>query len=360
VEAQYNSPQTRLGQFGSRGALLGAAVAALLMAATLVFGEDSTANLSIGFGLVLLLYCGIAAFFGLLVGGIAGAAVGGCDWMIARGWTHVLPRSRSLTVRRGHMEEARPVDLVPLVRKRMQVTASDGSQLGLVTRVWRGTDPDGRDGWNDEACSRLQLYWGDDALYIPCSLLARVSGDRAVLGVGRAEALSAAGRPVWIRQHLESSGPWRPNPNAVERDHSARAPVREATGVARADTNHRIREGRSPRSVEPGIGGYALCYALYATILVLGYVAGFLIWRQAIYHLLLTSIEDGHVLRTAYMFSMIGTTLGLLTGAGAAEIYLREGLRRGRLIQRYARLLAGLLLACGAGITITYGVLLTH
>ena len=81
---------------------------------------------------------------------------------------------------------------------------------------------------------------------------------------------------------------------------------------------------------------YAACYGLYALLLVLD-VAVLLIWRVTILQLIGALIGPSRSNSSIYDVSMIVLVLGLFGLIIAAEPYLRNGVKQGRLLYRAAR-----------------------
>jgi hypothetical protein len=82
---------------------------------------------------------------------------------------------------------------------------------------------------------------------------------------------------------------------------------------------------------------YVTCYAVYALLLALSVVA-LLIWRAAILVLIATLIGPSHTNSAVYDFSLVALGLCLFGLAIAAEPYLRNGVKQGRLLPRATRL----------------------
>ena len=82
--------------------------------------------------------------------------------------------------------------------------------------------------------------------------------------------------------------------------------------------------------------GYVACYGLYALLLV-GSVVTLLIWRTTILLLISGLIGLSPVNGSIYAISMIVIGLGLFMLVIAAEPYLRNGVKRGQLMRRFAR-----------------------
>ena len=90
---------------------------------------------------------------------------------------------------------------------------------------------------------------------------------------------------------------------------------------------------RSPRPVD-----YLSCYALFALLLVIGYFAVFVIWRGTVVLLIEAFIGPNRIHRSLYMLSMLFLGLGLFILILGAEHYLRAGLLKGLVLNRFLRL----------------------
>jgi hypothetical protein len=88
---------------------------------------------------------------------------------------------------------------------------------------------------------------------------------------------------------------------------------------------------------QPTRMGYIACYAIYALLLALD-IAVLLIWRVAILVLIVTLIGPSGANTFVYDLSLIVLGLGLFSLIIAAEPYLRNGVKQGRLLYRAARL----------------------
>jgi hypothetical protein len=82
---------------------------------------------------------------------------------------------------------------------------------------------------------------------------------------------------------------------------------------------------------------YVGCYLLFALLLVLD-IAALLIWRVTILVLLGTFIGPSPANSSIYDFSMVVLGIALFGLIIAAEPYLRNGVKQGRLLYRFARL----------------------
>jgi hypothetical protein len=81
---------------------------------------------------------------------------------------------------------------------------------------------------------------------------------------------------------------------------------------------------------------YIACYGVYALLLALDVVV-LLIWRVTILVLIGALVGPGSVNSAIYDFSMVVLGLGLFGLIIAAEPYLRNGVKQGRLLYRAAR-----------------------
>jgi hypothetical protein len=83
--------------------------------------------------------------------------------------------------------------------------------------------------------------------------------------------------------------------------------------------------------------GYLGCYVLFAVLLVLD-LAVLLIWRVTILVLLATFLGPGSANSALYDFSLVVLGIAFFGLIIAAEPYLRNGVKQGRLLYRFARL----------------------
>lgn len=255
-----------------------------------------------------------------------------------------------------------PAETASSIRRGMLVRTSDGALLGRVARVWRGIDADGGAGWDEGTCSRLQLFGGTDALYVPCCAVAEVSGDRIVLDTDRETTLAHAAAPGWIREEL----------GRVRAEREAKAPLAErkpaesawAAPTAAAPPTavpYRVHTldpvpDRATGSREPGAWGYVACYVLFASVLPLVYVAGIVVWMQTVRIVAAHLFDDPFAFEWWSLGATVLVMLLMLVGTLAAEAYLSGGLRRRRLVGRYVRVVAVIVLATVAGIAVGYAV----
>jgi hypothetical protein len=95
---------------------------------------------------------------------------------------------------------------------------------------------------------------------------------------------------------------------------------------------------------------YVLCYALYAVLLALSYVV-FVIWLHT--SSLLIGVAMGDEARSAgYGLAVLGIGIGLFGVVMIGEPYLRGGVRRGQIRQRFLRLALPLAGTIALGIAI--------
>lgn len=113
---------------------------------------------------------------------------------------------------------------------------------------------------------------------------------------------------------------------------------------------------RRPR-YKPTVREYAACYALYLALLATGLFTVLVVWREAVYAVLLRTMADAYGFRLAYMATMVVASLALFVGVFAAEMYLRGGLRRREFRRRLVRLAVPLGIALVAGLAVQWGAL---
>lgn len=89
------------------------------------------------------------------------------------------------------------------------------------------------------------------------------------------------------------------------------------------------------RTHHPRRLGYVICYGLYALLLALDMTV-LLIWRVTILVLIATLIGPGPANSSVYDFSLIMLGLVLFGLIIAAEPYLRNGVKQGLLLYRFA------------------------
>ena len=91
------------------------------------------------------------------------------------------------------------------------------------------------------------------------------------------------------------------------------------------------------RTHQPRRLDYVACYVLYALLLALD-IAVLLIWRVTILVLIATFIGPSPANSAIYGFSLVVLGIALFGLIIAAEPYLRNGVKQGRLLYRSARL----------------------
>jgi hypothetical protein len=96
---------------------------------------------------------------------------------------------------------------------------------------------------------------------------------------------------------------------------------------------------RSPRPVD-----YLSCYALFGLLLVIGYFAVFVIWRATIVLLIEAFIGPNRINQSLYMLSMLFLGMALFVMILGAEHYLRTGIPKRRVLNRFLRLAVPLVL----------------
>jgi hypothetical protein len=92
--------------------------------------------------------------------------------------------------------------LITQIQEGMEVHTADDVKLGKITQVWIGTDPASTsEQCDEELCSRLQVQHGDDILFIPLNVLARVSARWVILTIPVAAVHEHdwSRPPLWIR-----------------------------------------------------------------------------------------------------------------------------------------------------------------
>jgi magnesium-transporting ATPase (P-type) len=90
--------------------------------------------------------------------------------------------------------------------------------------------------------------------------------------------------------------------------------------------------------IVPSLRSYLICYLLYAALIALVVVVTFVIWRRAILNTTL-AINGRHEANTIiYFASMVLMGLVSFIVVMTGEPYLRNGLARGLLLRRFARL----------------------
>lgn len=101
------------------------------------------------------------------------------------------------------------------------------------------------------------------------------------------------------------------------------------------------------------VAPYLACYAGFAVLLGLEYGV-FAIWRWTLLDLLGAVVSAGEWDLALYGFSLVLLVLAMLLFAMVAEPYLREGVDRRQLRERFARLALILLLFSGMGVLLTW------
>lgn len=336
-------PSLRPANVATGGALCGTALGMALAQTAFLSGDGTADGFSIGSMLTLLVFGGVTAFVASIVGGILGLALGGVGWGFARGTMRLrlaIDAARSPGSARAALP---PAEIARVVRGRAQVVSADGLPLGRVTRVWRGEDPESPgQPWDAASCSRLQLWWGRDALYVPCSLVRTVGEDRVTLAVDRAEAVASAARPKWIPAHRRpETPPASARPSAPPVSHVGAAVGRGAAAAETADLMLR----------------YAVSFVLWLSTVALGYFVVWLVWRPMIGAVIAAVVGDGdvgaqNVGSVVYLFSGIAVGIGLFVMVVAGEPYLRNGVESGLLVRRFARLSLPLLALGAVGVAV--------
>lgn len=99
---------------------------------------------------------------------------------------------------------------------------------------------------------------------------------------------------------------------------------------------YREREG----ILSPTWRAYALSLGLFLVLLVVGYVAIFIVWREALLDMLAVVLQGRHwsISRLLYMLGVVGLTIVGFIYLMAAEPYLRVGVERHDLRRRFLRL----------------------
>jgi len=98
------------------------------------------------------------------------------------------------------------------------------------------------------------------------------------------------------------------------------------------------------------VAQYVLCYTLFAVLMGLSIVVIFGIWNNTLGMLVKRYVEKPWAFNAYQNFGLIGlTVLGFML-VMAAEPYLRHGVERNQLLQRFGRLALPLVLAGAAGL----------
>lgn len=98
---------------------------------------------------------------------------------------------------------------------------------------------------------------------------------------------------------------------------------------------------------------FLLCYTMYALLVGLGFLVAFVIWPPMIVAVTIAVTNSRWIIRGVFPFSMLllgGAWLLLVLAAGS---YLRNGIARGLLWQRFMRLAMPLVLAAVLGMALT-------
>jgi hypothetical protein len=85
------------------------------------------------------------------------------------------------------------------------------------------------------------------------------------------------------------------------------------------------------------VGAYILCYSLWAVIFVLSLVV-LAVWRYVVVDLIAVLIGESYANRALYQLSMLLLGIGAFMLVLGAEAYLRTGVPRRQVVQRFARL----------------------
>lgn len=101
------------------------------------------------------------------------------------------------------------------------------------------------------------------------------------------------------------------------------------------------------------VAPYLACYAGFALLLVLEY-AVFAVWRSTLLDLLGAFVSASEWDTALYGFGLVLLVMALLLFAMAAEPYLRAGVERRRVRERFLRLALLLVLAIGVGALLTW------
>jgi hypothetical protein len=104
---------------------------------------------------------------------------------------------------------------------------------------------------------------------------------------------------------------------------------------------------RSPTQLD-----YIACYSLYVLLLV-GSIVTLLIWRVTILLLIATMIGLSPANGSIYAVSLIVLGIGLFMLVIAAEPYLRNGVKRGQLMYRFARVALPVIIASMLGLLLS-------
>jgi len=102
----------------------------------------------------------------------------------------------------------------------------------------------------------------------------------------------------------------------------------------------------------PNLRSYVACYALYIGLLIPGTLAVLFIWRNAILAMLAAFLGRSQANRLIYLASMAILGLCGFILVMAAEPYMRSGIPRGRLMQRFRKLAIPLVIAGALGLLV--------
>ena len=99
---------------------------------------------------------------------------------------------------------------------------------------------------------------------------------------------------------------------------------------------------------------YALSFGLFIVLLVLAYLAIFVIWRSTLLSMYVVVMEGRHwsVTRLLYLLSIVALTICGFIFVMAAEPYLRGGVERRDLARRFLRLFVPLLVLTILGLVV--------
>ena len=99
---------------------------------------------------------------------------------------------------------------------------------------------------------------------------------------------------------------------------------------------------------------YALSFGLFIVLLVIGYLAVFVVWREALLAMLSVVLQGRHwsVSRLLYMLGIVALSVSAFIFLMAAEPYLRVGVERHDLRRRFLRLFVPLVLLMIIGMVV--------
>ena len=109
---------------------------------------------------------------------------------------------------------------------------------------------------------------------------------------------------------------------------------------------------------QPRGADYVVCYALYAAILVLGYVV-YLVWKKTALFVVLAIFGGGQATSATYGTVGLLVLIALFVVAMIAEPYLRTGVRCGQTSHRFTVLATslGLVIALGLALQVLLSAL---